>query len=224
MGDAVGDQILAEVDARLQDTAEGGPGAGAAAGNGQAAIGQGQRPVNLLEADVFANAQDGQLVAVDARRRAAPGHARIGDADGHFAAAGVVPVGVAAHRRAIDGGPGPADGVLNPEVEVGVIAKAAVPDGGVETAVFIRLQHRQFIAAQPVKEPVEVAQEGQQQRHVVKQRLAHNGNGLGREVGAEGQRNLGQCSSLLKGLIHDRPGCWRVGLWIESYSLCRVDT
>ena len=107
------------------------------------------RGLNLPHGHAVADGQHDNLAARQIGLLIASRHARVGDADRDFGATDVVPVGVARDPGVIDRLEAAAEVVLDPEVQVGVIAAARVGDGGFEVSLGVGGDHRHLVAAEP---------------------------------------------------------------------------
>ena len=153
--------------------------------NGWPAVGEAlphYRRLHLPHRDVPAERQHDDLRAGQIRFVLAARYARVGDADRDFRAADVVPVRVARDRRVIDGLEAGAEVVLDPEVEVGMIAAARIEDRGLEAAVRIGRHDRDFVAAEPPPPPGPQAEPRDDQPPVVGECLTHDQRGRAAEL------------------------------------------
>src|SRR3974377_2383330 len=133
--------------------------------------------LDLRRAVVSANREERHLLAGQRWIVVAPGHTRIGHAQRDIAAAYVIPVSIAAHARGVHRGPDAADAILHPEVQIGMIAEALIPDRRIETPGVISGHHDDLVAKAKVRpQPVPDADEGAYQGQVIEQRLPHDGN------------------------------------------------
>ncbi|MCR5869278.1 hypothetical protein [Aquincola sp. J276] len=122
-------------------------------------------------------------------------HARVGHAQRHRRAAGVIPVRVAGHAGPVHRLEAAAEVVLHPEVQVGVVAVAGVEQRGLEAALVVGGQHRHLVAAQPPPPVRPQAQPRQQQLGMVGERAAHH---LGRAAAQAGLQRGRQLDAVLR--------------------------